>query len=142
MRMLPHRKSGFDKEAWGYKQKQSTARKSVLSSELVAISFFFPFSLSCLNADLLIVLLQSSEIFTRLGELSFFHTLSNIPVDKGTLGVHEIELVIDAREYLSNGGGVAYHANCTHNLCKIATWRNGGGLVVDATFETCRAPIH
>merc|ERR1711924_161978 len=110
--------------------KQFMAYKSVLSSELVAISFFFPFSLSCLNANLLIILLQSSEIFTCLGELSFFHTFPNIPVDESTLGVHEIELVVDAREYLSNSGAVAYHTHSPHDFGKIATWHNGGGLVV------------
>ena len=49
---------------------------------------------SGVNANLLVVLLQRSEVLTSLRELAFLHTLANVPVDEGTLGVHEVELVV------------------------------------------------
>merc|ERR1719316_1004445 len=119
----------------------SIAQERVLRSELVAVSFFLSFSLCCLNSHLFVILLQSSKIFSRLRELTFFHTFSNIPVDESTFRIHEIELVIDAREHLSDGSRVANHAHRTHDFGKITTWDNGRGLVVDSTLKSCRGPI-
>merc|ERR1712146_799049 len=87
--------------------------QKALRSELVTITFFLALSLCSLNANLLVVLLQSSKIFTRLGKFPFLHSFANIPVDERTLGVHEIELVVDAREHLSNSCCVANHAHGT-----------------------------
>merc|ERR1711903_321705 len=115
----------------------SNAHRRVVRSELVTIALFLTLTLSSLNADLFVILLQSSKIFTRLRELSFLHTLADIPVDEGALGVHEIELVVDTREYLSNGCGVADHTDCTHDLGKITTRDDGWWLVIDAAFEAC-----
>jgi hypothetical protein len=39
-------------------------------------------------------------------------------MDKGTLAVHEAELVVNAREDLSNGSRVADHAASKHYLVK------------------------
>eukprot|EP00966_Prymnesium_polylepis_P063579 1474807-Prymnesium_polylepis.1 len=33
----------------------------------------------------------------HLGELALLHALADVPVDEGALGVHEVELVVDAR---------------------------------------------
>merc|ERR1711990_416629 len=98
-------------------------------------------SLGGLDADLLVILLESGEILTGLGELSLFHTFSDVPMDEGTLGVHKIELVVDAGEDLGDGGGVGDHAHGAHNLGKIATGDDGGGLVVDTALETGGAPV-
>jgi hypothetical protein len=51
-------------------------------------------TLSGLNTDLLVVLLEGSKILSGFGELTLLHILSNVPVDKGLLGVHQVELVI------------------------------------------------
>ena len=53
-------------------------------------------------------------------------------MNKCTLGVHKIELVIDAREDLCDGGGVADHAASTHDLRQVTPWHDGWWLVVDA----------
>merc|ERR1719345_79154 len=98
-------------------------------------------SLGGLNADLLVILLESGEILTGLRELSLLHTFSDVPMDEGTLGVHKIELVIDAGEDLGDSGRVGDHAHGAHNLGKIATGDNGRGLVVDTALETGRAPV-
>jgi len=60
---------------------------------------------------------------------------------EGSLGVHEIELVIDSGEDLSDGGGVGDHADGSHDLGEITTWDNGGWLIVDSALESGWAPI-
>merc|ERR1719191_109009 len=98
-------------------------------------------SLGGLNADFFVVLLEGSEILTSLGELTLLHTFSDVPVDEGTLGVHKIELVVNAGEDLSNGGGVGDHADGAHNLGEIAPGDDGGGMVVDTALEASGAPV-
>merc|ERR1712179_897351 len=108
---------------------------------LIFLSLLLSFSLDGVNSDLLVILLQGSEILTGLGELSLLHTLSYIPVDEGTLGVHQIELVVKTSPGLSDGGGVAQHADGTLYLGQITAGNNGGWLVVDSHLESSWAPI-
>merc|ERR1712050_730959 len=104
-------------------------------------AFLFALTLGGLNADFFVVLLEGSEILTGLGEFSLFHTLTDVPMDEGSLGVHEIELMIDPGEDLSNGGGVGDHADGSHDLGEITTWDNGWWLVVDSALEASWAPV-
>merc|ERR1719506_1168544 len=69
-------------------------------SELVAVALLLALALRGLDAHLLVVLLQRREVLAGLGELSLFHTLAHIPMYEGTLGVHEVKLVVDPREHL------------------------------------------
>ena len=62
-------------------------------------------------------------------------------MDEGTLGVHEIELVIDSGEDLSDGSGVGDHADGAHDLGEVTTWDNSGWLVVDTALEASWAPV-
>merc|ERR1711933_288904 len=110
-------------------------------SELVSVSLFFTFALCGLDADLLVILLQSGEVLASFAELALFHALSDIPMDESTLGVHEIELVVDAREHLRDRGGVADHTARTHDLGQVATWHHSRRLVVDAALEPGWAPV-
>merc|ERR1719220_3243968 len=66
--------------------------------------FFSTFSLGlkAVHAALLVVLLKSSHILPGLRELSLLHALSNVPVDEGTLGVHQVELVVKSGPRFSN----------------------------------------
>ena len=104
-------------------------------------ALLFTLTLGGLNADLLVVLLEGSEILTSLGELTLFHTLTDVPVDEGTLGVHEIELVVNAGEDLSDGGGVGDHADGAHDLGEVTTGNDGRRLVVDTALEASGAPV-
>merc|ERR1719273_2116632 len=104
-------------------------------------ALFLTLTLGGLDTDLLVILLEGSEILTSLGELTFFHTLTDVPMDEGTLGVHEIELVVDSGEDLSDGSGVGDHADGAHDLGEITTWHDSGWLVVDTALETGWAPI-
>jgi len=63
-------------------------------------------------------------------------------MDEGSLGVHEIELVINSGEDFSNGGGVGNHADGSHDLGEITTWDDGWWLIVDTALETGRAPVN
>merc|ERR1711879_116382 len=76
-------------------------------SEFVTVAFLLTFTLSCLNSNLLVILLQRCQVFARLRKFSLFHTFANIPVHKCTLAVHQVEFVVDAREDLGDGRRVA-----------------------------------
>ena len=114
-----------------------------IASDLVLLSevLLLALSLGGLGSDLLVILLEGGKILTGLGELSLLHTLSDIPVDEGTLGVHKIELVVNAGQGLSDGGGVGNHADGTLDAGKISSGDDGGGLVVDAALESSGAPV-
>merc|ERR1719398_677465 len=108
---------------------------------LILLTFLLTFTFHRLGTDLLVILLKGGKVLTTLGELTLLHTLTDIPVDEGTLGVHKIELVVDASEDLSNGGGVGDHTAGTLDLGKVTTGHNGWWLVVDATLEASWAPV-
>ena len=63
-------------------------------------------------------------------------------MDEGTLGVHEIELVVKTSPGLGDGGGVGQHADGALHLGQVAAGHHGGGLVVDAHLEASGAPVH
>jgi len=104
-------------------------------------TFLFTLTLGGLDSDLFVILLESGEILSGLRELSLFHTFSDVPMDEGSLGVHEIELVIDSGEDLSDGSGVGDHADGSHDLGEITTGNDGRRLIVDTALETGRAPV-
>merc|ERR1712027_261010 len=113
-----------------------------VEDELVFITLAVISSLSRVKADLLVILLKGSKVFPGLRELTLLHTLTNIPVDKGPLGVHEVELVVKSGPGLSDGGGVREHAHGPADLSKVATRDNSGWLVVDAYLKTSRTPVN
>ena len=118
--------------------------KTVLSClDLILLSevLLLALALSGLGSDLLIILLKGGKILTGLGELSLLHALSDVPVHKGTLGVHEIELVVNPGKSLGNGSGVGNHAHGTLDTGKISSGDDGRGLVVDSTLEASGAPV-
>jgi len=63
-------------------------------------------------------------------------------VDESSLGVHEIEFVIDSGENFSDGSGVGDHADGSHDLGEVTTGDNSGGLVVNTALETSGAPVN
>jgi hypothetical protein len=62
-------------------------------------------------------------------------------MNESSLGIHEIELVIDSGEDLSDGCGVGDHADGSHDLGEVTTWNNCWWLIVDSAFETGWAPV-
>merc|ERR1719162_438420 len=57
------------------------------------------------------------------------------------LGIHKVELVVDAGEHFGDGRGVGDHAHGTLDAGKIATGDDGRGLVVDTALEAGGAPV-
>merc|ERR1711981_1095279 len=98
-------------------------------------------TLGGLNSDLLVVLLEGGKILSGLGELTFLHTFTDVPMDEGSLGVHKIELMIDPGEHLSDGGGVGDHAHGSHDLGEVTSGNDSGRLVVNTALETSGAPV-
>merc|ERR1711892_616376 len=109
---------------------------------LIFFSFFSLFTFSRVKANLLIILLKSSKILASLRELSLLHALSNIPVNKSSLGIHEVKLVVKPGPSLSNGSGVGQHADGTGNLSSVSSWDNGWWLVVDSNLESSWTPVN
>ena len=93
-------------------------------------------------SNLFVILLERGQILTGLGELAFLHTLTDVPMDKGTLGVHEVELVVQTSPGFSNGSGIGQHADRAVNRSQFATRNAHGLLVVDADLETSWAPFN
>ena len=94
-----------------------------------------------LSADLFVVLLEGCKILAGLGELTFFHTLTDIPMDERAFGIHQVKLVVQAGEHLSDGGGVGNHAHSALHLGKVTAGDDSGGLVVDTALEASRALV-
>ena len=102
---------------------------------------FFGISVSRFSTDFFVILFEGSEIFTGFREFTFFHTFTDVPVDEGTLGVHQVELVIDAGEDFGDGGGVGNHADGALDLGEVTAGDDGGRLVVDTALEAGGAPV-
>jgi hypothetical protein len=98
-------------------------------------------SISRVGANLLVVLLEGGKIFTSLGEFAFFHTLTDVPVHKSTLRVHEIKLVVETTPSSRDGSGIRKHAKTARSLGEVTTRNAGRGLIADTELETSRAPI-
>merc|ERR1712098_717235 len=97
-------------------------------------------TVTAVHADLLVVLLQGSHVLPGLRELSLLHALPDIPVDEGSLGAHQVELVVQSGPGLSNGCGVGEHANCPLHLGQVPSWHHGWWLVVDPHLEASGTP--
>jgi len=112
-------------------------------SNLVLITFVtFTAISSGFGTDFFVVFFEGSKILTSFGEFTFFHTFTDVPVDESTLGVHKVELVVEAREDFSDGSGVGDHADGALHFGKVTTRDNGWRLVVDTALETGRAPVN
>lgn len=86
------------------------------------------------HADLFVVLLKSCHVLAGLGELSLFHTFSDVPVDEGSLGVHEVELVIEPGPSFGDGCGVGQHADGSGDLGGITSGNDSWWLKVKKLF--------
>mmetsp|Transcript_9182 Transcript_9182/g.18520 ORF Transcript_9182/g.18520 Transcript_9182/m.18520 type:complete len:581 (-) Transcript_9182:2-1744(-) len=108
---------------------------------LALLALLLALALSRFRPDFLVILLESRQVLAGLGELALLHALADVPVDERALGVHKIELVVNARVELCDGRGVGHHRDGTHDLGEVATRDHGRRLVVDAALEAGRAPV-
>ena len=93
------------------------------------------------DADFFVILFESSEIFTGLREFTFLHTLTDVPVDEGTLGVEEIELVVETAPGAGDGGGVGKHAHTARHLGKVTARNVSRWLIADTELEASGTPV-
>jgi hypothetical protein len=114
--------------------------KRLIRLHLIALALTLT-AFSGFSADFFVVLLKGSEILTGLRELTFFHTLTDVPVDERTLGVHKIKLVVETGKDLSDCSRVRDHAASALDLGQITTGDNSRGLVVDTALETSGRPV-
>ena len=56
--------------------------------------------------------------------------------------LHQVELVVNARENLRNSRGVRDHAAGAHDFGQVTPWYHSGRLIIDAALEASGAPIH
>jgi hypothetical protein len=56
-------------------------------------------------------------------------------MDEGSLGVHEVELVVEPGPGLGDGGGVGEHADSTLNLRQVTARDGGRRLVVNTDLQ-------
>merc|ERR1719440_449934 len=61
------------------------AQVSQEASELIAIANLLALTLSCLNANLLVILLERCKIFARLREFTFLHAFATYQCTKARL---------------------------------------------------------
>ena len=110
--------------------RDAVAKARSVRSVFAFFSFAFPFG--GVEANFLVVFLEGREIFTGFREFAFFHTFTDIPVNEGTLGVHEVELVVEAGPRFGDGRRVGKHAHGALHLGEVTAWDDGWRLVVDA----------
>merc|ERR1712024_217662 len=127
--------------------KKMKIAKSKNKKELIFI-FIFSFRFSFISffhrisTDFFIIFLQCSQIFTSFGKLTFFHTFTNVPMDKGSLGVHKVKFMVDSSKDFSNSSRVGNHCTCTSNLSEVSIWNLSWWLIINTTLKTGGAPVH
>ena len=103
------------------------------------LPFFFTLSFNKIHTHF-IILLRGSRVLTGLRKLSFLHTLTRIPLNKSSLGIHQVKLVVRTRSDLSNGSGVAQRAHSSLYFGQVSTRYHR--LVINANLEASAAPAH
>merc|ERR1739838_1227397 len=93
------------------------------------------------QTDLFIVLLECGHVLTGLGEFALLHTLTDVPVDKGALGVHQVELVIKTRPGFGNSSCIGEHTDGALDFGHITTGNDGWFLIVNTDFEASWTPV-
>ena len=92
------------------------ARGRPLAASVLVLAFA---AVPTARSDLLEVLLESGKVLSGLRELAFLHALAYEPVDKGSFGVHEVELVVDTRIDLKREGGRMRAGLCAAPLLPV-----------------------
>ena len=55
-------------------------------------------------------------------------------MNKGSLGVHEIKLVVESGPSFGDGRGVADHADGARHLGNVGSWHRRRWLVIDSNL--------
>ena len=69
------------------------------------------------------------------------HTLTNVPVNKGPLGVQKVELVVKATPGRRDGSGVRQHAQAAGDLGQVTARDVCWCFVANTELEASGAPV-
>merc|ERR1712061_20073 len=98
---------------------------------------------SLFSYNIQVVFLQESKGFPCLRKLSFLHTLTNIPVHKSSLCIHQIILRIDPfGKHSAYSNVVPYHGYIFLCGSSNITLYDSSWHFVQTYLETCRAPLN
>ena len=139
--ILPSGKNGIIQRIQSQKHSGNQTDHSKKDTSKLVLQTLVSLLLHAVAGNLLVILLQGSQILTGLGELTLLHALTDVPVDERTLGVHEVELVVETAPGLGDGSGVRQHADGALDGSELATGNAHGLLVVDAELEASGAPL-
>ena len=84
---------------------------------------------------LLVIKFKCSEVLPGLTDLPLLHALPDEPVDKGALGVHQVELVVQPRPRLHDRRRVGEAAHRAVDFRKITSRNYRWWLVVDSHLD-------
>merc|ERR1740131_482981 len=99
----------------------SGSNKTGLKIQLKILIFIFSLlDIATVHAHFLVVFLESGHVLPGLRELTLLHPLSYIPMHKGTLGVHQIKLVIEPCPSFGDSSGIAEHADGPLHLSEVS----------------------
>merc|ERR1711939_1134197 len=90
-----------------------------------------------------VVLLQEAKVLTGLGEFSLLHTLTDVPVDEGSLGVHKVELGNNSlAEDSADSDVVSDHGAVDGGGRQVIVGHKCGWLIIQSNLVTGWAPVH
>mmetsp|Transcript_19232 Transcript_19232/g.39751 ORF Transcript_19232/g.39751 Transcript_19232/m.39751 type:complete len:455 (+) Transcript_19232:1621-2985(+) len=107
-----------------------------------SLVFIITFGSFHIGSHFFVILFKSRQILTSFREFTFFHTFSHKPVDERSFRVHEIKLVVNARQSFGNGRCIGHHTNSAINFCQVTSGNVAGLLVVDSALEASGTPVN
>merc|ERR1719378_645944 len=111
------------------------------TSTLILVSFV-SLGIPRIHTNFLVILFKGSHVLPCFGKFSLFHTFSYIPVNKSSLSIHEIKLMVQSSPGFSNSSSIGQHAHSTLNLSEITARNNCRRLIIDANLETSWTPVY
>ena len=100
------------------------------------------FAIERVHTNFLVILFQSSHIFTSFREFALLHAIIHIPMDKGPSCEEKVKLAIESLPYLPDGSVVGQNterSGCNRDIgIRWAHWVS----VVDSDLETGGTPRH
>mmetsp|Transcript_33652 Transcript_33652/g.54772 ORF Transcript_33652/g.54772 Transcript_33652/m.54772 type:complete len:474 (-) Transcript_33652:67-1488(-) len=107
---------------------------------IIIIGFFIR---GLLRQHIQVILLQESQILSGLGKLALFHTLTDIPMHKRALRIHQVVLLADAlAKHSRDGGIVSNHHHVALGRRQIILRQHRRWLLIETDLEASRAPLH
>ena len=102
----------------------------------------FLFHICRVNPHLFVILFERCKILTSLREFALLHSLADIPVHEGALGVKKVKFAIQPGPCIRDGGRVREHANASDDAGEITIWDVCWWFVGDTNLEARWTPVN